>query len=192
MRKKQWKQLKWHISVLVRTHRESFLILGTMFNGPTCWWTTAEQHAGSWGAQKPGVWRELRGCLFMGRGQPGHVAWVALISEGLCQGKRKGTDGSGWLQKVKLWTKIASYKDSDVSPNHQDSCDDQSFINRMAGEWVNEYPPYLLHPDLGKIIDLLESRAYLELYHISIWVIDIKTHLIFIFLQNENPRLMGD
>lgn len=30
------------------------------------------------------------------------LAWVACISEGLYEGERKGTDGSGWLQKVRL------------------------------------------------------------------------------------------
>lgn len=51
----------------------------------------------------------------------------------------------------------------------------------MAGEWVNEYPPYLLHPDFGKTIDLIEPKAYLELTRIFIWVTNVKTHLIFIF-----------
>ena len=51
----------------------------------------------------------------------------------------------------------------------------------MAGEWVNEHSPYLLHPDFEKIIDLIESSAYLELNHISIWLIDVKIHLILIF-----------
>lgn len=60
----------------------------------------------------------------------------------------------------------------------------------MFGKWVNEYPPYLLHPDFGKIIDLIESSAYLELNCISIWVIDVKTHLIFIFYQTKSSRLM--
>lgn len=95
-----------HLRAGETAHGESFLILGTMFNGTTCWWT-AEQQAGSWGAQKPGVWRELRGPLLMGRGQQGCVVsrwekrdrWLRVASEGKAMNKNWKVQGSRCVPK---------------------------------------------------------------------------------------------
>lgn len=51
----------------------------------------------------------------MNRGYKGHIAWVTFISEGLCQGRTRGTDYSVGLQKAKIETKTGSHKDSDVA-----------------------------------------------------------------------------